>query len=164
MALEHRRSDMTNAGPPSGSGPAAPGALRLIFEYQGSDIRLVSRQRVAMAVPPGDPIEGRDTESGFWVEVRDGAGNPLHRRVMHDPVRHDVEVFSDDPAQSLARVPVPQPAGTFAVLIPDIAAADHVALVSSPPGQHLAIAPAAEVARFSLVGPVDREGEADGHE
>ncbi|EME97960.1 hypothetical protein J7W19_28285 [Streptomyces mobaraensis NBRC 13819 = DSM 40847] len=152
----------------TGSGPAAPAAVRLIFEYEGPDIRLVSRQRVDAAPPPTDDLTGphptaatagESEVKGFWVEVRDGRQRPLYRRVMHPPVRHDAEVFSDDAERSLARVPVDEPKGTFAVLVPEIEGADHVALVSSPLTPGPTVAAAAEVARFSLTPDTDETDE-----
>ncbi|MFI0739238.1 hypothetical protein ACH4PU_14270 [Streptomyces sp. NPDC021100] len=149
----------------TGSGPAGPAAVRLIFEYEGPDIRLVSRQRVDAVPPPTDDLTGpaalaaQPDVKGFWVEVRDGRQRPLYRRVMHPPVRHDAEVFSDDAERSLARVPVDEPKGTFAVLVPEIEGADHVALVSSPLAPGPTVAPASEVARFSLTPDTDETDE-----
>ncbi|WP_171163536.1 hypothetical protein [Streptomyces sp. I05A-00742] len=139
------------------SGPGRRAAVRLIFEYAGPDIRLVSRQQVEAAPPPSDPIEEERDVQGFWVELRDAEQRPLYRRVMHPPVRHDAEVFSDDPERSIARVPVEEPRGAFAVLVPDLGDADHIALVSSPLTPGPSIAPATEVARFTL-GPGADEG------
>ncbi|CAM5370227.1 hypothetical protein [Streptomyces griseomycini] len=127
-----------------------PTTVRLIFEYEGTDIRLISRRRVAMMPPPSDPLREREDAQGFWVEVRDAQQRPLYRRVMCDPVRRDVEVFSDEPEYSIARVPVDEPRGLFVVLVPDIANADHAALIRSPFG--LRPTAAAEVARFGF-GP-----------
>ncbi|MDT9681584.1 hypothetical protein RND61_05765 [Streptomyces sp. TRM76323] len=130
----------------------SPHAVRLIFEYEGPDIRLVSRQRLETTPPPGDRGEDLRATQGFWVEVRDAEHNVLYRRVLHDPVRYDAEVFSEDPDRSIARVPVETPRGTFAILVPDIEAADHVALFSGPldRGAGPAPAPASETARFAL--------------
>jgi hypothetical protein len=140
-----------------------PHAVRLIFEYEGTDIRLVSRQRVEMIPPPGDRPADQRSAQGMWVEVRDAGRNALYRRVLHDPVRHDTEVFSDDPERSVARVPVERPRGTFAVLVPDLEAADHVAFVGSRLGRTPGLAPAAEIARFALrPGPDDTPDVGDG--
>jgi hypothetical protein len=126
-------------------------AVRLIFQYEGEDLSLVSRQRVAMTVPPSEPLDvNLEERSGFWLEVRDKAGNALHRQLMHDPIRHDVEVFSDDPEQSVARVPVEHPSGVFSVVLPAPEDADHVALIGTPMEDRPALARAREIYRFSL--------------
>ncbi|MFE6049258.1 hypothetical protein ACFQ6N_00705 [Kitasatospora sp. NPDC056446] len=147
----------------AGVGSGHTYAVRLIVEYEGTSLRLVSRQRVEMTSPPGDRLAGPGEAQGFWVEVRDRESNVLYRRVLNDPVQHDAEVFSADPGQSVARVPVATPKGAFAVLVPDIEAADYVALVSSPlgAGTSAARAPAVDVARFALRGGPD-DGPDDG--
>jgi hypothetical protein len=143
--------------------PAQPTAVRLTFTYEGDEVRLVSRQPVEIIIPPTDALSGYEGEQGFWVEVRSGQDETLHRRVMDDPLRQDVEVFSPDPEQSVARTPVDKPSGIFTVLVPDLEEADHVALMSSAaPGiapEMAARGPATELARFSL-RPGSEGGEA----
>jgi hypothetical protein len=95
-------------------------ALRLIFEYDGNQVRLLSRQPVAMVVPPSDPVAGYQGQKGCWCEVLDATGQVLFRRVLHDPIRADVEVFSNDPQRSLSRHPLAHPKGGFAVVVPDL--------------------------------------------
>jgi hypothetical protein len=128
--------------------------VRLTFTYEGDDVRLASQQPVEMIIPPTDALSGYEGEQGFWVEVRSGQDETLHRRVMDDPLRQDVEVFSPDPEQSVARTPVEKPSGIFTVLVPDLDEADHVTLMSSAaPGTAPEVAtrgPATEFARFSL--------------
>jgi hypothetical protein len=114
-----------------GSGRAAR-SVRLIFSYDGDDIRLESRQPVEMLAPPSDPVEGYANQTGFWTEVRDARGSVLHRQVLHDPVRRDAEVFSPDPEHSIARVPIERPHGVFWVVVPLAPGADHVALMGLP--------------------------------
>jgi hypothetical protein len=135
--------------------PTPRGAVRLVFEYDGRQVRLVSRQRVDMQPPPTDPIEGYEGQQGFWVEVRDADGRTLHRRVMQDPIA-DAEVFSDEPGQSVMRVPVREPRGSFAILVPDSEDADHLALMSSPAVAGVRRGPATELARIPLTE--DRPG------
>lgn len=143
--------------------PAPPTAVRLTFTYEGDEVRLVSRQPVEMIIPPTDALSGYEGEQGFWVEVRSGQDETLHRRVMDDPLRQDVEIFSPDPEQSVARTPVEKPSGIFTVLVPDLEEADHVTLMSSSaPGiapEMAARGPATELARFSL-RPGSEGGEA----
>ena len=148
--------------------PAPPRAVRLTFTYEGDEVRLVSRQPVEMIAPPTDRLAGYEGEQGFWIEVRSGQDETLHRRVMQNPLRRDVEVFSPDPEQSVVRVPVEKPTGSFSVVVPDLDEADHVALLSS--GAPSAVGrdvplevaaraptgPATEFAQFSL--QPDREG------
>lgn len=136
-----------------------PGAVRLVFAYEGEVVRLVSRQPVEVVVPPSDPVTGYEAEQGFWVETRAADETTLHRRILPDPFSGDVEVFSDDPQQSMSRSPVAEPSGSFTVLVPAEEEADHVALFSSAAaaararaegGPEVAALPAVQVARFSL--------------
>jgi hypothetical protein len=137
-----------------------PSAVRLIFSYEGNDIKLESRQRVNMVTPPGEPPEsGPQEQSGFLVEVRDRAGRALRRQFLHDPIRYDAEVFSDDPEQSVARIPVERPSGVFVVVVPEMEDADYVALIGTPPEQRAARGAAREIARFSLAEAPGGRGE-----
>ena len=137
-------------------------AVRLTFTYEGDELDLVSQQPVEMIVPPTDALSGYEGEQGFWVEVRSRQGEALHRRVMDDPLRQDVEVFSPDSDETMFRVPIENPSGIFTVLVPDLDEADHVALLSSGAASAAArgmtpeaaarapAGPATEFARFSL--------------
>jgi hypothetical protein len=137
----------------------SPGSVRLIFEYDGDDVRLVARQTVDVVAPPGDPIEDQD-RSGFWVELRARSEDVLYRQVLSDPGRVHPEVFSPDPAVGIARTPEPQTSGAFSVLVPAQEAGSHVVLMGSPspPGSGMPRmaaspeAPAEEIARFSIEG------------
>lgn len=157
-------TDPRTAAPPPDE---QPGAVRLIFVYEGHDIRLLSRQPVDVVVPPADAIGRLDERSGFWVEVRGQTEDVLYRRAMTDPARIHPEVLSPDPAGGLVRAPEPQAVGAFTVLVPDDEAASHVVLMASPPpGGSRATrvaspreAPVREIARFPIRDP---EAEAPG--
>lgn len=139
--------------------PSAPRAVRLVFDYEGDEVRLVSRQPVEMVVPPTDPISGLESALGSWVEVRSGQESTLYRRVIPGLFRNDTEVFSPDPQHSVSRAPLDVPAGTVSVVVPELDEADHIALLSSirPRGAQAVEeeggpAAAVEVARFAF-GP-----------
>jgi hypothetical protein len=106
-------------------------AIRFVFEYDGDEVRLVSRQYVEALAPASHSLESQEGQQGFWVELRSADGGALYRQLLHDPMPRDVEVFSDDPEQSIARVPVERPTGVFFVLVPVLEGADHLAVVSS---------------------------------
>jgi hypothetical protein len=125
-------------------------AVRMIFAFDGDHVHLVSRQSVEMLVPPSDPVHGVEGQQGFWYELRDAQDRPLYRQVMHNPMREDVEVFSDAPEQSLSRQPVPNRKGVFVVVVPDTEEGRTVTLSSSPRSIQLAHQPAREIARFAL--------------
>jgi hypothetical protein len=125
-------------------------AIRLIFSFDGGHVHLVSQQSVEMVLPPSDPVHGVEGHKGFWYELRDAQDRPLYRRVMHNPMREDVEVFSDDPKQTVARQVVPNRKGVFVVVVPDTEEGHAVTLSSSPRRVQLAHEPAKEIARILL--------------
>jgi hypothetical protein len=134
---------------------AVPRAQRLTFSYEGSNVHLLSRQTVEMIPPPSDPVQDSERQAGFWYTLRDREGRPIYRRVVHNPIRHDVEVFSDDPERSVSRVRVSEPRGVFSLLVPGLDEPYTLTLHSSPPG---ATGEAAqEIARFDIRRSRDSE-------
>ncbi|MGA9771846.1 MAG: hypothetical protein WBV94_22640 [Blastocatellia bacterium] len=134
---------------------AASGSVRLIFEYEGDAIRLVSQQDVDVTPPPGHPTTAAEDQMGFWMEVRDPKLQVLHRQVMSDPVMTNPEVFSNEPGKTITRSEKTIPKGAFTVLVPRIPDSDHLAFVRMDPGVRAESAgklraPAGEIARFSL--------------
>jgi hypothetical protein len=117
---------------PDGRTPPLPGAVRLVFEYQGQHVRLLSRQALDMTVMPSDPLTGHDTHHGFWVEVRDANDRPMHRIIMPDPTTVSREIYPTKPGESLRRLPVSDPRGMFVVLIPNFEQGHHVTLMGAP--------------------------------
>lgn len=133
-----------------------PRSVRLTFTYDGEDVQLVSRQVVETVSPPSEPVA--EGAAGFWIEMRGDQDEAVHRIVMEDPLRPDVEVFSPEPGRSVARAPVDRPSGSFSVLVPELAEASAVTLHSSsaPRARRMLEArgeladEAVEIARFSL--------------
>ncbi len=112
-----------------------PRAIRLVFEYEGDGVRLVSRSRIDKAVPQADQSADALEFRGTWSEVRDSAGATLDRRVLVDPMPRDAEVFPEQLGEEISRQPIEHPSGVFTVLVPDVEGADHVAVLSNSPGQ-----------------------------
>jgi hypothetical protein len=150
-------------GPPNQSQPAPrrpQAAVRLIFAYDGDEIRLLSRTRLQMTLPATGEVDVADNQSGFWAEVRQADEQVLFRQPLHDPIRRDVEVFSDDPDRSVSRAPAERAEGAFTVVVPDYAEADHIAFLGGAPGPPgLREQGSRELARFPL-----RPGEPPGDE
>ena len=74
---------------PTNSGMELPThkAVRLIFEYDGDTVRLVSQQNVEMAVT-GFDMSGVD-HPGYYVDTRDAAGATLARVAAHGAFRRE---------------------------------------------------------------------------
>ena len=132
-------------------------SVRLIFEHDGDQIRLIKRQEVDMVPPPSAAKSGYAQETGFWLEVRSAGMQVLHRQIMHDPVATHPEVFSDEPGKTIARSNEPSRKGAFTVVIPEAPDNDHLAFVRANPTARseaekrlLSAAPTGEIARFSI--------------
>jgi hypothetical protein len=115
-------------------------------------VRIVSRRRVEMTVPPSDPLDYEATTVGFWAELRDADDQPLYRRVMADPLEAGIEVPQAPGDPSPTRLPAT--GGSFAVLVPDLPGAARVSLMRGEPAPTGGIARArtTEVARLPLRG------------
>jgi hypothetical protein len=135
--------------------PPTKQALRLTFEYDGDDVKLVGTQRLQKVVPPmiGDPPEeGR--HSGEWIQIHDADGRQLFTRLLNDPLRTRVEVHDPDTGPYIVTGPPGQ--GTFDVLVPDLPGAAAVVLYASPAPEREALRPARRIARFDLRSAPDK--------
>jgi hypothetical protein len=110
-------------------------------------VSLVSQQRVEVILPPSHSVEGVEEQSGFWYGVYDALDNLVYRRVMQNPIRHDVEVFSPE---SLRRHSVARPSGTFVLLVPDLDGPQSVGLFGTPLEPNALHRRAAQIARFEI--------------
>jgi hypothetical protein len=138
--------------------PEANKAMRLTFSYDGDDVKLVSRQRTEMIVPPSDTVQSYGKYKGFWAEVRSGTDKTLYRTVMHNPTKNDAEVFPESPGGEITREPAPKRKGVFVVLVPETDKGEDVILCRSTPEtkgpkrgiRSLAGKPAKEILRLKL--------------
>ena len=142
--------------PPAGTSNRA---LRLTFQYDGPEVKLISTQRVEMKLPPSHTLSEDESRSGFWFTLSDPQGKAVYRRVLQNPIRYDREVFSNDSTQpSIRRVKVDEPKGTFVVLVPDVAGARTLQFFSDALTLESRGAAARELARFDLAAQA-AEGE-----
>jgi hypothetical protein len=105
-------------------------ALRLTFSFKDGVVQLASTTGVDMVVPPDD-APAKAPEQGFWAELRDPSNRTLFRRVLHNPIPVDREVFSEDHGKTLSRAPGAPSQGMFTVVVPNHADATALALFSS---------------------------------
>ena len=150
------------------SQPAPTRAMRLIFEYEGNQVRLVSQQPVEMAITGSDIA--RVEHPGYYVDTRDTSGRTLARVPARTAFSASVEVFPEKPGEPISRVDVAQPRGAFTVVVPVPEDTDHFSVVQIAPGRPDAQAPASrttspveggtqvtEIARFPLATVIYRE-------
>lgn len=131
--------------------PPSERAVRLIFEYENDTVRLISAQHVDMIVPSSDPVADAAGQ-GCWVALYDAQNRALYRRVVPEAMSSDVEGPSDLPGHPMTRRTLDRPAGTFVVVVPELAEAEDVAVWNYPPPaeQVRAARAAGELARFPM--------------
>ena len=141
--------------------PAPTLSMRLIFEYDGDNVRLVSQQPVDVAITGFDIA--RAQRPGWYIDTRDAAGRALARVPARDAFPSGAEVFPEQPGEPITRIAGAKPKGAFTVVVPVPEGADHVALVRVSPAQPDATLPLSratspveggsevkEIARFPL--------------
>jgi hypothetical protein len=96
----------------------APHALRLTFDWRGSQVSLASSARVAMVVPASAPDPNGGATTGYSFALLDAQGHVLYRRPLHAPIRIDAEAFA--PGRPIERVPAASSEGRFTLLVPDL--------------------------------------------
>ncbi|MCA1706167.1 MAG: hypothetical protein LC808_24045 [Actinobacteria bacterium] len=138
-------------------GAAAQRGMRVVLDYRGREVRVAGRRVLSLRVPPSDPLIVPERQSGFWFQVEDADGRLLYRKVMANPIRSDTETPSDDPERPLKRVPIPDPRGTFFILVPLLPGAYTVRVFSSPPDATPPARPAEEILRFPVFADVTGE-------
>jgi hypothetical protein len=126
-----------------------PQALRLTLAYRDGIVRIVGSERIAMIVPAAVGSPPTPGQTGYWIAVRDASGVVVYHRPLHAPVRIDVESFSPDPRQSLARAPIAVAEGRFTVLIADDPSAQTFEL-HGPADPRRAAEPAIELLRTDV--------------
>jgi len=93
--------------------------LRITFAYDGPKLEIIRVQRVAMRAPaPATTLQ--KNQSGYWLEVRDGSGQLLYHRPIHDPMRQHIESFGESPGKPMRRYAATVTKGEFEVLVPDL--------------------------------------------
>jgi hypothetical protein len=111
--------------------PAPTLAIRLIFEYEGEKVRLVSQTPVDLAITGFDVT--RTERSGYYVDTRDTGGRTLARVPARGAFSGSAEVFPEQAGEPITRVDVPTARGAFTVVVPAPEGADHVSIVRVAP-------------------------------
>jgi hypothetical protein len=136
---ENSAMSTTNTAPHGGPGRS----VRLIFEYEGDRVRLVSQMPVDLAVT-GFDLPHLD-HPGYYVDARDANDATLARVPARNAFVGSAEVFPEKPGEPIHRIDVPQQKGAFTVVVPAPQATDHVTVLqvsAPPPGAAAGPAPA----------------------
>lgn len=92
-------------------------SVRLILEESGGEIRLISREPVNM-MPPPTPVTPERGQSGVWAELRTRDEKPVYQQILAQLTVPGMEVFSNDPKESIRRVDTDRPR-TVVLIVPD---------------------------------------------
>jgi hypothetical protein len=114
-------------------------AVRLIFEYEGEAVRLISQQPVEMVVSDTDTSVA--DRPAHFIDVRDAANKTLARVAARGAFATSAEVFPERPGDPITRMDIPVPKGAFTVVVPVTDKADHVTLVKVAPGAEVTAGP-----------------------
>ena len=136
------------------SQPDRPAAVRLIFEYEGDEVRLVAQQRVDVVVPGLDLDVSPMPRPGHYVEARNAINEPLSRVPVREALSGSAEVFPEEPGSPITRVDVAEPRGAFTVVLPAPETAEQVAVVRVTERQ-----PEARLVPGGATSPVPGESE-----
>jgi hypothetical protein len=125
------------ASPSSGASASSEqrrtNAKRLTFSYEGNQIELIGEQDIQKVVPPSFTGDTKDNRSGSWFEITGDKQNILYRQTIDNPIKTDVEVFSDEKeTESISRHKISDVKGAFSIVIPDIPEAQGLELYGSP--------------------------------
>jgi hypothetical protein len=101
-------------------------AIRLIFEAQGDELRLIRHAHVDMEAP-GAPVDNGIVAPGVYAEVRDVLEQTLYQANLSSQMASAVEVFS--PEGRIQRVDVPAERKMLVVVAPDFAEAKSLVVV-----------------------------------
>ena len=122
-------------------------AVRLVFQYDGDQVQLLSQLPVTMVVPRADPGQ---IAPGIYVDSRSVDDVALARVRAHKAMAATTEIFSSRPDQRLRHIARP-PRGAFSVVVPAPQDAHHVTVVRIAPD---GVPAATDLAQFPL-----REGQ-----
>jgi hypothetical protein len=122
--------------------------VRLIFEYDGDNVRLISQQPVDMVVTGADLSQVH--AAGTFVDARDAADRTLARVHAHGVSDGSMEVFPEKHGDPIERVKTDRPQGAFTVVLPAPQAAARVAVVRVKASD---VAPAARAASAADATP-----------
>ena len=136
--------------PADSTGPSRPvRASRLIFEYDGDQVRLVQQMPVEVAAATLHMATGE--QGGTFVDVRDATNRTLARVPAQHAFSTSLEVFPERHDEPITRTDVARTKGAFTVLVPTPDETDHATIVNvAAPGP-----PAAAGARAAAPDVVD---------
>ena len=130
-------------------------SMRLIFQYEGDQVRLVTQQPVDVSITGVDLTHTQ--REGYYVYTSDASGRVLARVLARGAFQHGVEVFPERAGEPITRMDVDRPRGAFTVIVPVPQNADHVRVMHVVPALSNVSQPAARVTSQPVGGAQERE-------
>lgn len=127
--------------------------IRLVIETDGTEFRLVRRDRVEMTLPA--VVQPDAGGAGVVAELRGKAGKSLFRQSVSSQFDVGTEVFSPD---GMRRVDLPERKRVLVLLVPDDDPAESLVFLAPEPGsakERRGVAREREVGRISLASEDD---------
>ncbi len=106
-----------------------PAAVRMIFEYDGDEIRLISTQPVDVALTGFDLSREVTPAPGHYVQLRSAEGAALAQVPLRNRPSASAEVFPETHGEPIVRTDLERASGAFTVVLPSVAAARQVVVV-----------------------------------
>jgi hypothetical protein len=125
-------------------------ARRVMVEYDGSTMSVVSDKRLRMAPPPSDPIADYAGQTGFWYCVADANNRTLYRRVIASPLLNGIEVYTNDRTRPLYRIDGSPRKVTLVLVFPDMADSVRLDIFGSQRDPEGRLLPASRVGAVTL--------------
>jgi hypothetical protein len=130
------------------SGVKSGFSSRFVVSRSGKSVALVSAKRIQAISPPSDDVNETGRTGGSWIELRNGDGKILYRRILHDFFDDSVEIMTGRSGEALSWQEASGIKKSIVVMVPEMPEADHMAIMSrDPAGKD---EKAIEIARFSV--------------
>ncbi len=129
--MNSKRAESGNVSFPSGKGRLERCA-RLRLAYDKERIRLAAVRTFMKVLPVAAKSPLSQGSAGTWLEVLDKEGRVLWSKNLGPVLRFDLEVHNGTKTNSFTRVPNPEAAGFFDVIVPMLPGAAGVRLFTPP--------------------------------
>lgn len=113
--------------------PQPVNAMRMVFECENRQMRLVAQVPVEMPVITSDISQTQ--EAGYYVDTRNSSGITLARVLAHGVLPNSIEVFPETSDELISRRDIPEcnSSSAFTVVVPLQNEMDHVTVLQVEP-------------------------------
>ena len=92
---------------------------------------MIDEQKIDKVIPPSIPLnELENKHVNFLLEINDDKNETIYRQVIENQIKTDIEIFSDQPKESISRKELSEKKGVFSVLFPDQPQAESLDIFS----------------------------------